>query len=107
VAREVLFAVRRSFITPFDRSDIRGLTNSLDDSIDQMQKTAKVITLYEMRVRAAHAPAGRHRRGSGDADGRGGGLLPAMRKPPRSPERADREDRAPRERQRRPVRRRA
>ena len=49
VAREVLFAVRRSFITPFDRSDIRGLTNSLDDSIDQMQKTAKVITLYEMR----------------------------------------------------------
>ncbi len=49
VAREVLFAVRRSFITPFDRSDIRGLTNSLDDSIDQMQKTAKVITLYELR----------------------------------------------------------
>lgn len=49
VAREVLFAVRRSFITPFDRSDIRGLTNSLDDTIDQMQKTAKVVTLYEMR----------------------------------------------------------
>lgn len=49
VAREVLFAVRRSFITPFDRSDIRGLTNSLDDTIDQMQKTAKVITLYEIR----------------------------------------------------------
>jgi len=47
VAREVLFAVRRSFITPFDRSDIRGLTNSLDDAIDQMQKTAKSITLYE------------------------------------------------------------
>ncbi|HEY1072557.1 DUF47 domain-containing protein [Brevundimonas sp.] len=49
VAREVLFAVRRSFITPFDRSDIRGLTNSLDDTIDQMQKTAKVVTLYEVR----------------------------------------------------------
>ncbi len=54
VAREVLFAVRRSFITPFDRSDIRGLTNSLDDSIDQMQKTAKVITLYELREFAPH-----------------------------------------------------
>ncbi|RZJ00211.1 MAG: DUF47 domain-containing protein [Brevundimonas sp.] len=54
VAREVLFAVRRSFITPFDRSDIRGLTNSLDDSIDQMQKTAKVITLYEMRSFTPH-----------------------------------------------------
>ena len=49
VAREVLFAVRRSFITPFDRSDIRELTNALDDAIDQMQKTAKAITLYEVR----------------------------------------------------------
>ena len=49
VAREVLLAVRRSFITPFDRSDIRGLTNSLDDSIDQMQKTAKAVSLYELR----------------------------------------------------------
>lgn len=49
VAREVLFAVRRSFITPFDRSDIRGLTNSLDDAIDQMQKTAKAAGLYEVR----------------------------------------------------------
>jgi predicted phosphate transport protein (TIGR00153 family) len=54
VAREVLFAVRRSFVTPFDRSDIRGLTNSLDDSIDQMQKTAKTITLYEVRDFAPH-----------------------------------------------------
>lgn len=54
VAREVLFAVRRSFITPFDRSDIRGLTNSLDDSIDQMQKTAKVIVLYEIKDFAPH-----------------------------------------------------
>ena len=50
VAREVLHAVRRSFITPFDRSDIRGLTNSLDDTIDQMQKTAKAVTLYEVRA---------------------------------------------------------
>lgn len=49
VAREVLFAVRRSFITPFDRSDIRGLTDSLDDAIDQMQKTAKAVGLYEQR----------------------------------------------------------
>jgi len=49
VAQEVLFAVRRSFITPFDRSDIRGLTNSLDDAIDQMQKVAKRVTLFEQR----------------------------------------------------------
>ena len=49
VARDVLLAVRRSFITPFDRGDIRGLANSLDDSVDQMQKTAKAILLFEVR----------------------------------------------------------
>jgi uncharacterized protein len=48
VAREVLLAVRRTFITPFDRSDIKGLTNSLDDAIDQMQKTAKTIQLFDV-----------------------------------------------------------
>ena len=49
VTREVMLAVRRTFITPFDRSDIRSLTVSLDDAIDQMQKTAKSIILFEMR----------------------------------------------------------
>ena len=49
VARDVLLAVRRSFITPFDRGDIRGLANSLDDSVDQMQKTAKAILLFEVQ----------------------------------------------------------
>jgi predicted phosphate transport protein (TIGR00153 family) len=46
VTREVFLAIRRTFITPFDRSDIRELTTSLDDAIDQMQKTAKSITLF-------------------------------------------------------------
>jgi uncharacterized protein len=46
VARGVFLAVRRTFVTPFDRSDIRELTSALDDAIDQMQKTAKSITLY-------------------------------------------------------------
>ena len=48
IARAVMLKVRRTFITPFDRSDIRDLTGSLDDAIDQMQKTAKAITLYGM-----------------------------------------------------------
>ena len=48
ITREVLLAVRRSFITPFDRSDIKELTTSLDDAIDQMQKTAKAINLFEV-----------------------------------------------------------
>src|SRR5437868_1201372 len=49
ITREILTAVRRTFITPFDRVDIQGLINSMDDSIDQMNKTAKVITLFEVR----------------------------------------------------------
>jgi uncharacterized protein len=49
VTRQVLTAVRLTFITPFDRSDIQSLTTSLDDSIDQMNKTAKTIMLFEIR----------------------------------------------------------
>jgi len=48
IARDVLLGVRRSFITPFDRGDIKELINQLDDAIDQMQKTAKAITLFEV-----------------------------------------------------------
>jgi predicted phosphate transport protein (TIGR00153 family) len=49
ITREVLLNVRRTFITPFDRGDIKDLITSLDDAIDQMQKTAKVVTLFEIR----------------------------------------------------------
>lgn len=48
VTREVLIAVRRTFITPFDRGNIRDLTTSMDNTIDQMQKTAKGIKLFEV-----------------------------------------------------------
>src|SRR5581483_6579984 len=46
VTRSVFQAIRRTFITPFDRSDIRELITALDDAIDQMQKTAKSIALF-------------------------------------------------------------
>jgi predicted phosphate transport protein (TIGR00153 family) len=49
VTRSVLVAVRRSFITPFDRSAITALISSMDDAVDEMWKTAKAITLYEVR----------------------------------------------------------
>ena len=48
IARDVLICVRRSFITPFDRGDIKDLIGLLDDSIDQMQKTAKASILFEV-----------------------------------------------------------
>jgi len=48
VTREVLIAVRRTFITPFDRGNIRDLITSMDNAIDQMQKTAKAVRLFEV-----------------------------------------------------------
>jgi predicted phosphate transport protein (TIGR00153 family) len=47
--REVLIAVRRTFITPFDRGNIRDLITSMDNGIDQMQKTAKTIMLFDAK----------------------------------------------------------
>jgi len=46
--REVLIAVRRTFITPFDRGSIRELITSMDNAIDQMQKTAKSVILFDV-----------------------------------------------------------
>lgn len=48
LTREVLQQVRRSFVTPFDRSAITGLIAVMDDAIDQMNHTAKAITLFEV-----------------------------------------------------------
>src|ERR1700757_1680347 len=48
LARAVLVGIRRRFITPFDRGDMKELINQLDDSIDQMKKTAKATTLFEV-----------------------------------------------------------
>lgn len=49
IVREAHLAVRRTFITPFDRSDIRDLVTAMDDAIDQMHQTAKATLLYETR----------------------------------------------------------
>lgn len=48
IIREVLHDVRRTLITPFDRSAITSLIGAMDDAIDQMNQTAKAITLYEL-----------------------------------------------------------
>lgn len=49
ITRQVLLAVRRSFVTPFDRGDIKDLIQSMDDAIDMMQKTVKTIRLFEQK----------------------------------------------------------
>ncbi len=48
ITREVVQAVRRTFVTPFDRGDIQALIGRMDDTVDQMKKTAKAIVQFEM-----------------------------------------------------------
>jgi len=48
IARDVLQDVRRVFVTPFDRSAITDLIGVMDDAIDQMNQTAKAVTLFEV-----------------------------------------------------------
>jgi len=49
ITREVMTALRKTFITPLDRGDIKDLITSMDDAIDQMNQTAKAISLFELR----------------------------------------------------------
>jgi predicted phosphate transport protein (TIGR00153 family) len=46
ITRDVLTAVRRSFITPFDRSAITSLISSMDDAVDEIWHTAKTVRIY-------------------------------------------------------------
>ena len=48
ITAEVLQTVRRTFITPFDRSAITALIGVMDDSIDEMNQTAKIIGIYDV-----------------------------------------------------------
>jgi uncharacterized protein Yka (UPF0111/DUF47 family) len=49
ITAEVLLSVRRSFITPFDRGDIKDLIQSMDDAIDMMHKTVKTVKRFEKK----------------------------------------------------------
>src|SRR5690349_21101822 len=49
VIRQVLIAVRKTFLTPFDRGAITSLIVAMDDAIDEMLAAARAIDLYELR----------------------------------------------------------
>src|ERR1051325_10391216 len=83
VTRDVLVGVRRSFITPFDRSAITALTSAMDDAIDEMWQTAKAVTLYEV---ASFAPQMKEMAGlAGEAARLVAEAVPLMRKIGRHP----------------------
>jgi predicted phosphate transport protein (TIGR00153 family) len=46
ITREIVLAIHRSFITPFDRSRILDLIKALDDTIDLMKEAGLRIRLY-------------------------------------------------------------
>lgn len=48
IIRQVLTAVRKTFLTPFDRGAITALIGSMDDAIDEMLAAARAIDLYEL-----------------------------------------------------------
>ena len=49
IIRAVLTAVRKTFLTPFDRGAITSLIGAMDDAIDEMLAAARAIDLYELR----------------------------------------------------------
>ena len=57
VVREVSTALRRTFVTPFDRGDIQSLVTLMDDTIDEMKKSAKAIVMFEMTSFGPDFPA--------------------------------------------------
>jgi uncharacterized protein len=48
IIRRVLRSVRQTFLTPFDRGSVTSLIASMDDTIDEMQSTARAVDLYEL-----------------------------------------------------------
>ncbi len=46
--------ITREVMTALRKGDIKDLITSMDDSIDQMNQTAKVITLFELRSFEGH-----------------------------------------------------
>jgi uncharacterized protein Yka (UPF0111/DUF47 family) len=49
LTRQMLTAVRKTFLTPFDRGAIKGLITAMDDAIDEMLAAARAIDLYQLR----------------------------------------------------------
>jgi predicted phosphate transport protein (TIGR00153 family) len=46
IIRDVLRTVRQTFLTPFDRGAITSLIGAMDDTLDEMESTARAITHY-------------------------------------------------------------
>jgi uncharacterized protein len=50
ITKNTLQAIHRTFITPFDRTDIHALITAMDDTVDLIEETAQRIMLYDIHV---------------------------------------------------------
>ncbi len=57
ITRQIFEALNTTFITPFDREDIRSLASDLDDILDHLESVAKYLVLFEL----SEAPEGLRR----------------------------------------------
>ena len=48
ITRQIFEALNTTFITPFDREDIRSLGSDLDDIVDHLESVAKYLVLFEL-----------------------------------------------------------
>ena len=48
VTRQTILAIHRTFVTPFDRSQILALINALDDTVDLMKDTSRRVVRYRV-----------------------------------------------------------
>lgn len=48
VVHEILSMLSRTFLPPMDGDDIRGLTKSLDDVLDNLEAAARAFVIYEV-----------------------------------------------------------
>ncbi len=48
ITRETVLAIHRTFVTPFDRSQVLDLITALDDTIDLMKDTGRRMIRYDV-----------------------------------------------------------
>ena len=48
ITHECIERLHTTFITPFDREDIRSLASDLDDIVDHLESVAKYLVLFEL-----------------------------------------------------------
>jgi predicted phosphate transport protein (TIGR00153 family) len=56
ISREIIGALDRSIVTPFDREDIHALTESIDNAVDHMNAAVDLIRLHGIREPIDIAP---------------------------------------------------